>query len=182
MVTQETKIPEQSVLKAEEQLFDYVDSFQSTFLGNEGNNDIIPIVELFVSSGPKWADTLLEIRNKIVKPFGLKTSDDINEKQKVSDSNRYELGSRHGIFKLLHKTENEIILGEDDKHLNFKVSLLLEPIHGADKRLSVTTAVKFNNMFGKLYFLPVKPFHKLIVRKTLEGIVKKVECQKEVTK
>jgi len=33
----------------------------------------------------------------------------------------------------------------------------------------LTTIVKFHNIWGKLYFAPVKPFHKLIIKTLLEN-------------
>lgn len=176
IVTEQTEIPRQSILKDKESSFGYIDSFQSSFSGKGTENDIIPVAELFSSSGPKWANSLLKIRDLIVKPFGLKTSEQIAKSPQQPDHMRYEVGSQHGIFKLLYKSENEVVLGQEDTHLDVKVSLLLEPsINESNKTLSITTAVKFNNFFGKLYFLPVKPIHKLIVRKSLENIILQME-------
>jgi len=47
------------------------------------------------------------------------------------------------------------------------------------KNLIISTTVKYNNWFGKIYFLPVKPFHKRIVPTMLKGIIKEIE--KETT-
>ncbi len=75
------------------------------------------------------------------------------------------------------RTENEVILGEDDKHLNFRVSLFLEQQQNnpQKKDLTISTTVEFNNWFGRLYFIPVRPFHKLIVPTMLKGIIKELE-------
>ena len=43
------------------------------------------------------------------------------------------------------------------------------------KNLTISTTVEYNNWFGKLYFFPVRPFHKLIVPAMLKGIIKKLE-------
>lgn len=179
MLIQKTEIPSQSILGNTKRAFDYIDSFQCSFSEKRQESSITKIGTLFMSGGPKWADTLLAIRDKIVKPFGLKTSDQITGKPTQPDDIKYELGERLGIFKLFEKTENEIVLGEDDTHLNFRVSLLLDPVAGEtdEKRLSITTAVTFNNLFGRIYFLPVKPFHRLIVRKTLRNIVHQIESE-----
>lgn len=169
MIILKTTFPDSSILKSTENTFNYIDSFQSEFSDNENKYDIIKIHELFSSSSSDWVSSLMKLRDKIVKPLGLKTSKDI--KKQSSD---YEIGSQHGIFKIFDKTDNEIILGEEDTHLNFRVSLLLESA-STNKKVSITTAVKFNNLFGKLYFLPVKPFHKLIVKDCLKNIISKIE-------
>ena len=84
-----------------------------------------------------------------------------------------------GLFRVFHRTDNEVILGEDDKHLNFRISLYKEdtPDSEGSKHLTLSTTVVFNNWFGKLYFLPVKPFHKLIVPKMLKGIIRQIETE-----
>lgn len=80
---------------------------------------------------------------------------------------------------MFSQTQNEVILGEDDKHLNFRVSLFLErqPNETTNKNLTVSTTVEFNNWLGRLYFLSVRPFHKLIVPAMLKGIIKELEKQ-----
>jgi hypothetical protein len=76
----------------------------------------------------------------------------------------------------LNRTENEVILGEDDRHLNFRISLLKSDTPTPhQKKLTLSTTVEFKNWFGKLYFLPVQPFHSLIVPTMLNGILNDLE-------
>ena len=70
--------------------------------------------------------------------------------------------------------KNEVILGEDDKHLNFRISLLIEAENEENRKFSITTTVKFNNNFGKIYFYAIKPFHRLIVPVMLKGIIQQL--------
>lgn len=177
MVTKQADIPNLSILKKDEKSFHYIDSFQSQCVTKQTDCDISSIGKLFLSSSPKWADYLMSIRDKLVGVFGLKTAGKLTTEQKNPDNFKFEPGEQFDIFKLLDRSENEIILGENDKHLNFRVSLLLEEdTNEVDKKkLTITTAVKFNNLSGKLYFIPVKPFHKLIVRSTLKKIVQQLE-------
>ncbi|QGY44815.1 DUF2867 domain-containing protein [Maribellus comscasis] len=177
MIKKNTKIPRQSILKKEEETFDYIDSFQSQICSKNLNIKISEILNLFLYNGPKWIGFLLSVRDKIAGLFGLKTSKKKTKNQKPKENISYKTGDQLGIFKIFDKSENEFILGEDDKHLNFKVSLLLEPGNKEinEAKISITTAVTFNNIFGKIYFFPVKPFHRLIVQKTLKRIVKNLE-------
>ncbi len=82
-----------------------------------------------------------------------------------------------GFFKLFDKTNKEIILGEDDKHLNFRVSLFMDEAEDnrIEKRITISTLIVFNNWFGRIYFLPVKSFHKLIVPAMLKAMIKQIE-------
>jgi hypothetical protein len=57
---------------------------------------------------------------------------------------------------------DEILLGEDDQHLNFRTSVQLE--RQEEKCwVIVSTVVQFNNWLGHAYFVPVRPIHKIIV-------------------
>ncbi|WP_298544518.1 DUF2867 domain-containing protein [uncultured Aquimarina sp.] len=154
---------------------DYSDSFKGKFTDKQDTIDIIIITKAFFSTSPGWIGKLFVLRNKIVSVFGLKTGGKVKEREEALDNFKGEIGEQIGIFKVFERTENEIILGEDDVHLNFRVSLLLEPKLDNHKDLTISTIVHFNNWFGKLYFLPVKPFHKLIVRAMLKSVIKEVE-------
>ncbi|MFQ9505221.1 MAG: DUF2867 domain-containing protein [Alistipes indistinctus] len=58
----------------------------------------------------------------------------------------------------------------NDKHLWFAVSLLCAPKNGGSQRITVTTIVKYNRALGKAYFFFVRPFHRLLVRRSLEKL------------
>lgn len=173
MIISRTQIPVSSQLSKSQTVLNYTDCFQGVISTNHSPN-ITEITKLFLLSGPKWADNLMAIRDKVVGIFGLKTSDQLTSQQQILDNAKFEPGEQLGIFKLQSKSTNEIILGEDDKHLNFKVSILVEPASTFNKnKLYISTAVKFNNLFGRIYFLPVKPIHRLIVKATLKDMIRK---------
>lgn len=179
MTITKTEIPKDSLLNNNKNTYDYVDSFQGAFIDKFQRIGPTEIAKLFFSSSPKWIDRLLTLRNIIVKPFGLKGSENVPERQKMIDSFNFEKGEQIGLFKVFDITGKEIIVGEDDKHLNYRVSLLIDSNNqdSTDKKIIISTTVKFNNLFGRLYFLPVRPFHKLIVPTILKGIIKNIEKQ-----
>jgi hypothetical protein len=177
MTISKTQLPENSLLKTKSIAYDYTDSFQGSFIDKFQKIGTTEIGKSFFLSGPKWIDKLFAFRNKLVGLFGLKTSGKITDKQKMLNNFKCEKGEQIGFFKVFDKTPNEIVLGEDDKHLNFRVSLFIDQQTNNQiaKKLIISTTVKFNNWLGRLYFLPVKPFHKLIVPIMLKGIIKNVE-------
>lgn len=179
MTITKTEIPKDSLLKNNNMSYDYMDSFQGQFIDKFQKIGTTEIGKSFFLSGPKWIDKLFAFRNKLVGFFGLKTSGKITDRQKMLHNFKCEKGEQIGLFKVFDKTDNEIILGEDDKHLNFRVSLFIDKQNEneTNKRLIISTTVKFNNWFGRLYFLPVRPFHKLIVPTMLKGIIKNIEQQ-----
>jgi hypothetical protein len=104
---------------------------------------------------PDWVNMLFFIRNRIVGLFGLKTDKNTSK----SDT----------FFKLIENRDEEIVMGEDDKHLNFKASIFNNK---ASSIISLTTVVHYNNVWGKVYFFPVKPFHKIIMKVLLKRYLK----------
>lgn len=106
---------------------------------------------------PRWAKPLLWLRNVIVAPFGLKPGD-----QRV-----VQAGVDHiDFFPVLSETDEQIVLGLDDRHLDFRILLERRTSQGgACYRL--TTLVDRHNMFGRVYLFLITPFHKWIVRSVL---------------
>ena len=102
---------------------------------------------------PWWITFLMTTRDWIVGWFGLKTS------KQIKATNRYSFG----LFPILARSGDEVIAGEDDRHLNFRVVIrLIEDASGV-QRVAFRTLVQFNNTLGRIYFIPVKPIHKVIV-------------------
>ncbi|MDT0647125.1 DUF2867 domain-containing protein [Zunongwangia sp. F260] len=181
MKSSKTTLPENSLLNSSHKKYDYVDSFQAVLYDAQNNFTSVDVGKAFFSAGPKWVENLFDVRNKIVSLFGFKTSGELKDRGKQLQNFRCEPGEQLGLFKVFDKNENEVILGEDDKHLNFRISLFLEQHQNSiqKKNLIISTTVEFNNGFGRLYFLPVRPFHKLIVPAILKGIIEDLEKQKE---
>ena len=73
------------------------------------------------------------------------------------------------FFKVYSKSDTEIILGEDDKHLDFRLSVLrtpdLSPTLGG--QLTVSTVVHCHNLLGRIYILVIAPFHRRVVKASL---------------
>ena len=103
-------------------------------------------------SMPGWADALLALRNALMKPFGLKTE--------ASDA-------PDGIFPVLHDSVVERILGTDDKHLDFRISILRQ-----EGRIHMATWVHPHNLGGRAYLAAVMPFHVAITRSALARIAR----------
>jgi len=177
MIRKTTIIPAMSKLKFDEKSFHYIDSYMGQYLTNSHDYTITDIGELFFNSGPKWADFLMSIRDKIVGLFGLKTASTISEEERNHVVLKFEEGEQLNIFKLYSKSESELIMGDDDKHLNFRVSLLLDStdVDSKKKKILITTVVTYRNWLGKIYFIPVKPFHTLIVKETMKRMIHKIE-------
>ncbi|AKS45625.1 Protein of unknown function [Octadecabacter temperatus] len=105
---------------------------------------------------PAWANFLLALRNKIVAPLGLKTETDASSGD-----------SENLIFPTTYESVDEIILGTDDKHLNFRIAVRREA-----GMIHMATWVHRNNLMGRIYLGLVMPFHILIVRDAMRRIAR----------
>ncbi|CAN5905745.1 DUF2867 domain-containing protein [soil metagenome] len=122
---------------------------------------------LFAHPAP-WLDGLMAVRDALVAGFGIKTSGQLRS----ADPARH--GERISIFRICERHGNEIIMGEDDKHLDFRVSVFVrrqnppvattEPAAEAGDEAVVTTVVHCHNLLGRGYLALITPFHKLVVR------------------
>jgi len=174
MKIKKTEFPEKSILSPGKKDFDYMDSFEGELMNKE--LDITTVGKAFFTSSPKWGKKMFTFRNKLVGLFGLKTGAETENNQTEKDFT-CEVGERLGLFQVLDKTHNEIVLGEDDKHLDFRVSLFVEKNKKEINKnsLTISTTVKFHNWLGVLYFLPVRPFHRLIVPAMLKNMIGQLE-------
>jgi hypothetical protein len=102
---------------------------------------------------PRWASRLMTLRNSIVAPFGLKRP----ASAPAGSSDRI------GIFPILAQTSDRIVLGLDDKHLDFRLVVDVAPIDGGQS-VTATTIVKTHNLLGRTYLATIMPFHRIIAR------------------
>lgn len=143
-----------SKLKNDEKSFHYIDSYVGQYLNNSHDFTISDIGELFFTSVPKWVDYLMSTRDKIVGLFVLKIAPKISEEERNHEVLKFEEGEQLNIFKLYSKSESELIMGDDDKRLNFNVSLLLDStdVDKNKKKILITTVVTYRNWFGEDLF------------------------------
>jgi len=149
-VTKLKTIPENSVIARGFDKIDYCDTYRVV----KATNDTAEKIANELLKLPGWVKWLMNIRDAVVWIFGLKTGKKILEGQTT-------------IFPIIEQNEKEIVMGENDKHLDFRASVLVDR---ENSFIYLTTIVRFNNIFGRLYFLPVKPFHKIIVQSCLKQI------------
>ncbi len=110
---------------------------------------------------PAWVNALMGIRNRLVGLFGLKNLGGMKALSRSKPAEAYQVGDRAGIFSLVYKSDDEVILCDSDKHLDVKVSVSKQTRDG-QPFIAVTTVVHVHNNLGRAYMLFVGPAHKVI--------------------
>ncbi|WP_306259013.1 DUF2867 domain-containing protein [Pararhizobium sp. IMCC21322] len=105
-----------------------------------------------ITDFPGWARFLLLIRRVVTVPFGLS-----NDGPEAPD--------KLGPFPVELETNSEIIAGFNDRHLDFRVSVVSQ-----NDRVSLATWVHPHNFGGRLYLKAILPFHILIARNALRRV------------
>jgi hypothetical protein len=95
---------------------------------------------------PLWIRTLMAMRNQLGRIVGLTPAP-------------------AGGFPVVRESPNEVILGFDDKHLDFRIVVNI-----AGGFATLTTIVRWHNIWGSAYLAAIMPFHRAIAARMLEGV------------
>lgn len=141
-----TELPLQSLLSDRVKPMDFIDCYSV-------ESDLSPrnAAEI-ITNFPGWARFLLKIRALVTAPFGL-SNDGPPAPDKV------------GVFPVETESSHELIAGFNDKHLDFRVSVISQ-----EGRVFLATWVHTNNIGGQIYLKAILPFHILISRNALARV------------
>lgn len=134
---------------------DLVDAF-AIGLPAGATRDVELLAKAALATFPPWVRALMAIRDRVMRVFRVKGAREIRE---ASQRMRRDA---IGFFPVTERASDEIVVGEDDRHLDFRASVLL-----VDGLLVTTTVVHCHNALGRVYLAVITPFHKLIVRNNL---------------
>ncbi len=142
----ETNLPEESALHARVAPGDFLDCYKVQCTVSPRRAAEV------ITNFPEWARFLLSIRRLITTPFGLS-----NDGPPADD--------KIGPFPVEWETDRELIAGFDDRHLDFRISVLSQ-----DRHVYLATWVHTHNLGGRLYLRAIMPFHILIARNALKRV------------
>lgn len=149
-------LPQRSVLEPLYAKAGFADAF-AIDLPSTATGDAERLAAHILMRQPRWVGWLLALRDALVAGFGLKTSSAL----------RNDIATdRIDFFRVYDRRRHEIVLGEDDRHLDFRLSVLVEE-SALGRRLVATTVVTFNHLAGRAYVAGIAPFHRLIVKSSL---------------
>ncbi len=158
-------IPKGSLISQKFDDFHYCDSFSIVIQ----SDDSIDTITTEIFKTPKWADLLMGMRNAMFSLFGL---DKGGYKDRRYIADYYPVGSRAVYFTVIDRNDNEIVTAENDKHLDFRISVF-ENEEEHNRRIHLTTLVKYHNTLGRFYFFIIRAFHRRIVVGLLKRLMKK---------
>lgn len=92
------------------------------------------------ANAPRWAATLMALRDRLVGPFGLKPAPSTG-------------------FPVITESPERVVMGFDDRHLDFRIVVTV-----AGGVATLTTIVRRHKALGRAYLLAIMPFHRLIAR------------------
>lgn len=117
-----------------------------------------------LAATPPWVDQAMRLRNRVVVWFGLKNLGSLGLAGAPGQRPLPEHpGERVGIFTLRSRSDDEVLVEDDDKHLHVVLSVRRLPADATQPaRIVLTTVVHLHNLLGRLYMLPVTPMHRLI--------------------
>jgi hypothetical protein len=102
---------------------------------------------LFGAADSRRTSGLMRVRDLLARQVGLKSAATGNG----------------ATYPVLAQDAHEVVVGMDDRHLDFRVALTVRPF--GSQLLLVTTAVRRHNRYGRAYFAVVKgPHHVLVPR------------------
>ena len=137
---------------------DFSDAY-ATVLREPGANAHDVTTRAFANM-PPWIARLLRLRNAVVRPLGLKPAPDRS----------LPADRQIGFFPIVSSAPDRVVLGFDDRHLDFRIVIDVGNVSATESNVTATTLVKRNNLLGTVYLALVMPFHKRIVPALLERI------------
>ncbi|BAI76497.1 hypothetical protein AZL_e01520 (plasmid) [Azospirillum sp. B510] len=127
-----------------------------------------------LAASPAWIEWMMWLRNKAVRIVGLKDLGALGAIDPAKPPASYRPGDRIGIFTLVESHDAEVVVCDRDRHLDVWLSVRKLPpdgegAGGGGRRATVATLVRTKNRLGRLYMVPVKPMHRLIVPASLRS-------------
>ena len=153
-------VPTESMIFGLYPTISFADAY-SIELPPDASGDPETLARFIFSQKSAVVSGLLAIRDALVGGFGVKTTKHLRSHQHEGQP------ARIGMFSIYSSGNSEIVLGEDDKHLDFRLSLMCRNPSQDIRRVVLSTVVHCHGRFGRLYIRLIAPFHRMIVKAAL---------------
>jgi uncharacterized protein DUF2867 len=135
---------------------------------------IVDIFFAFFGHEPLWMKLTLIARNAVARLAGLEAPT-VAEIMTPEVRTNYSVGEKIGPWPIFFLGDNEIVAGRNNKHMDFRVSVL-KAVDGVAPSVVVSTVCTVHNLFGKIYLFFIVPFH----RKGVQLLMAKAVTAKRV--
>ena len=119
-----------------------------------------------LSRFPLWVRLLVRLRDAVTGLFGLKSSRD------TTVDNLETIG----FFPVVSKSDSQVVLGFDDRHLDFRVVIDVRSDEQGRRLVDATTLVRRKIWLGRIYIALITPFHRLIVATMLANFGRRMSA------
>ena len=102
--------------------------------------------ELMFDAPPRTLRVLMRGRDLLVRPLGLKPVI------------RTAASPTVGPFALISLSDEEVVFGQDDRHLDFRCSVLVDEVDGA-RQVVCATVVRVHSAIGRAYLAAIRVAH-----------------------
>jgi hypothetical protein len=161
-----------SLLRAElRERFEHEDSFTIRLEADECRIDsaqgaLAALLEGFMESRPAGVSRLMQLRNALVRPLGLRVSPLGCPVSSLLSKSSVALFA--GRFPVLQQGVNgrdvaQVVLGADDRHLRFRSCVGVRRLPGGVAELTLETRVQTLNAFGRFYLAMIDAVHRRYV-------------------
>jgi Protein of unknown function (DUF2867) len=160
----ESKVPPQSLIHSTLPSAYFYDAYSVASPNSEHS-----ALQIWLDALPKmpiWIDRAMQLRNFIVSKVGLRDAGKLSNVGDKKPINDYKVGDQVGVFTLRSFSPDEVVMGDNDKHLDVQISLCKV----AGNQVVVSTVVHVHNWMGRIYMFFVTPMHRVIVPKFLSKI------------
>ena len=140
----------------------FADAFRIALSDEQAHQSAAQLAEQMFRRAPSWVTLLVSIRNRAVAVFGLRAAD-----MQVGDDRHSGVAG----FPIIAQNDDLVQLGFDDKHLDFRVWVRRDAATPTSPaQLTLTTAVRTNQLLGRAYLGVIMPFHRCIVPAMLNNL------------
>jgi hypothetical protein len=130
---------------------------------------IVDIFFAIFAHHPWWMKLLLIVRNQAASLIGL-DAPIASEILHVEIRDHYAVGEKIGVWPIFSLSEDELVAGRDNRHMDFRLSVLKVP-DGDGMSVVVSTVCTVHNLFGKCYLFFIVPFHRHGVCKLIANAI-----------
>ena len=137
---------------------------------SRGDLGIVPVYAAIFGHSPLVVKLLLVARNAVAGLAGLEVPS-VRDVMRFQLREPYGVGDKIGPWPIFAIDAAEIVAGRDNKHLDFRVSVLKATDQNGRASVTVSTVCSTHNLAGKIYLFFVVPFHRFGVQALISRAV-----------